>query len=63
MFADDVVRDGNGKITSTITNTVTGQIVRDANGKIIERRDKQSDGTIIVRDPNGNIIRREEHRK
>lgn len=53
-------RDANGKSTGTITKVPGGEIVRDANGRITERRDiqKSADGskTVTIRDANGKII-------
>jgi hypothetical protein len=63
-FADDIIRDANGKIISTSTRSATSTIVRDPSGEIVESRAARlnTDGskTIIVRDSAGRVIREED---
>ena len=49
-------RDANGKIIGSIEKVPGGEIIRDAGGKIIERREIKRDGSTIIRDANGKKI-------
>ena len=54
---DQTVRDNNGRIVATISDTTGGRTVRDNRGKIMGRIEETVNGK-IVRDENGRIIGR-----
>jgi hypothetical protein len=54
---DYVVRDANGRIVATISDTANGHTVRDGNSKIIGRIEPTVTGK-IVRDEDSRIIGR-----